>query len=125
MISFKKTGLKISACVARCKYDFVRVTSMCLCVLGCDVECISYCGLWSKGLKATDGLKSNQIPDTVLNTLHALTHLILQPYEVGTVTAPNLHMGRRRHTEGKLVQGHPDSRRGSSKVCTAPSKALI
>lgn len=120
MISFKKTELKISAYVARCKYAFVHVISMCLCVLACDVECISYCGLWSKGLKATDGLKSNRIPDTIPSTLHALTHLILQPCEVGTGTAPNLHTGRWKHTEVKLVQGHPDSRRGKLKSMYCP-----
>lgn len=67
-------------------------------VLGYEIKCISYCGSCSKGLKAPDGLRSYQTPDIILSSLHVLTHLILQPYEVGTVMAPNLHMGKPRHT---------------------------
>ena len=50
-----------------------------LCVLGCDKECISYCGSWSRGLKATELLKSYQTSDTVLNTLYVLIHLPYNP----------------------------------------------
>ena len=56
-----------------------------LCALGCDKECISYCGSWSKDLKAADLLKSYQTPDTVLNTVHVfffcpLRHFICTYY---------------------------------------------
>lgn len=47
-------------------------------------------------MQATDRLKT---PDTVLSTLHGLSHLILQPCEVGTAITPNLHMGKLRHIE--------------------------
>ena len=66
------------------KYYFVEqlsVLGLYLCVLGCDVERVSYCGSWSEGLKATDILESYQTPDTVLSTLQVPTYLILQSCE--------------------------------------------
>lgn len=56
---------------------------MCLYVLDCDIECISYHGSWSKGLKAIAVLKSYTWHCSKQPTL---IYLILQPYEVGTLT---------------------------------------
>lgn len=65
----KRTELKMSECVVCYKYYLVEqllVLCLYLCVLGCDVECVSCCGSWSEGLETVDKLKSYQAPDTVL-----------------------------------------------------------